>query len=159
MKKLKGGVLRTNKGFSILDILIVILLAAVIAALVTPKLKKDKENENRTEAREKMMVIAAALDEYFLTANGTFDIESFNAFRDSVILNNIKIAPEDTLRPARFYTDDFANLSNFLPEGFENSSPPNGKNFMIFSKDSSYYVIYDPNGYGTVLNGKPLWME
>ena len=33
----------------------------------------------------------------------------------------------------------------------------NNKEFKIYFKDSSYYAIYDPNGHGTILNGKALW--
>ena len=156
--------MRNNKkGFSVLDILIIVLIVAVILALLIPKLKKDQSIEDEKIARERMVLIAAAMDSFYHTAGYTIglteEVET-DSLADSLAeeseIEQTEEAVEDSLPKIYYlYTDDRKKLN--LPEDFRAVSPPNDKEFKVFFKDSSYYAIYDPNGHGTVLNGKALW--
>ncbi len=156
--------MRKDKGFSILDILIFVLIIAVLVALILPKMKKDEKAENQKIAREKMTQISEAMDEYFKTAAGRIDPNAQAQETDTLAEGEeveTEEAEEDSIVITRVYTDDIEDLKEggFLPEDFEATSPPTGRYFKLFAQDSSYYAIYDPNGHGTVLNGKKLWEE
>lgn len=158
-----------KKGFSILDILIFVLIIAVLVALILPKLRKDTTAENQTLAREKMVIISDAMHQYFITAAGRIELPSEEELdtlaqeTPDSLLEEVELteeeAPEDTIRFSRLYTDDFKDLEGFLPDGFEPTSPPNGRYFKLFAKDSAYFAIYDPNGNGTIVNSKRLWAD
>jgi type II secretory pathway pseudopilin PulG len=156
-----------NKGFSILDILIAVLIVAVLAALIIPKKNKDREEAIKTESREKMKEIAKAQDLYFKTAGGKIDPDKVDALLDSLKVEREKAEaqrkksaqPVEIMSFERVYTNDVELLKPLLPQNFNPASPPNGKDYIIVVRDSTYYCIYDPNGNGAVLNGKALWEE
>ncbi len=154
----KGGILRKDKGFSILDILIFVLIIAVLVALIIPKMKKDEKAANQSIAREKMTVISDAQEQYFRTAAGRIDPDKVEE-PDTLAEGEEATEEADSIVIIRLYTDDFEDLKDFLPEDFEPTSPPNGRQFKLFAKDSSYFAIYDPNGHGTILNSKKLWED
>ncbi|MFP4459757.1 MAG: hypothetical protein ACLFSQ_09240 [Candidatus Zixiibacteriota bacterium] len=186
-----------KKGFSVLDILIIVLIIAVVLSLYFP-LKKEKIQESyMRESRLRLVIMNKAMETYYNTAGGEIDLDPIveEHVDDTTAVEQIEVSREavkeataptdssDTLGPRRYYTDDFeelkpflpeaewveekANLMNyevenieeFYPENFEPVSYPKIKDMQIFVEDSFYYVINDPNGHGTVLNGKFLWQE
>jgi Tfp pilus assembly protein PilE len=158
----EGGELKSIKGFSLLDILIVVLFLVMVAAIFIPKRQSDLENKYRKESRDKMMIISTAMDKYFTTAGGKINPDSL-AKVDTLAAKEAKDKNADKsevkVSIARLYTDDFELLKPFLPKDFSPTSPPNQKEYKIVYKDSTYFVIYCPNGYGTVVNGQALWED
>lgn len=56
---------RSDKGLILIDILIVILIAGIIAAIVIPQYAQKKEKEQTELSRQNMVELADAQDEYF----------------------------------------------------------------------------------------------
>lgn len=146
-----------RRGLMLLDVLIIILAVGVIASLLLPYLRTEREVKLRDICRNRMKMIAEAELKYFETAGGKIEQKSETA--DTVV--NVENAPEDADSTViRKFTKDIDELKKFLPQGsdtFNFVCPLDGREFIIIARDSFFYSISCPNGHGQVIMGTPTW--
>ena len=131
----------------LLDALIIVLGIGVIAALLIPKARQEKAEFLEKETRARMKLLSEAELRYFST--GGIPPSKADTTGDTT-------TTEPIVHP-HLYTTSFDSLKPFLPEKFQPVSPKDSTEFIIFARDSSYFVIVDPNGYGAVVNGQASW--
>ena len=131
----------------LLDALIIVLGIGVIAALLIPKARQERKEFLEKETRERMKLLSEAELRYFSTG-GVPPSEADTTGEAK--------ATQPAVHP-HLYTTSFDSLKPFLPEGFHPVSPKDSSEFIIFARDSSYFVIVDPNGYGAIVNGQASW--
>lgn len=116
-----------QKGISVLDILIVILIIAVIASIYFPIRKENLHRAYRTESRLRLVILNEAMQDFYKTAGGQIEIRRPIGTEDTAsAVDQVQISPEaaiaaaeeeipDSLLPERHYTEYFEDLQSFLP--------------------------------------------
>ncbi|HUL54784.1 MAG TPA: prepilin-type N-terminal cleavage/methylation domain-containing protein [Opitutaceae bacterium] len=67
-------VLRSGKGFTLVEIMIVVVIIGLLAAMAIPAFQKVRANSQDKTVLNNMRVIGAAADEYFMEY-GTYTVE------------------------------------------------------------------------------------
>lgn len=154
--------MRLRKGVTLLDALIIILAVGVIASLLIPYLRTEREVRLRNACRNRMQIISNLELKYFETAGGkinpaaeTADTSDTTAHKKS----NSKETKRDTSY-VRTFTKNIDELKKMLPESgdtFDFVCPLDGRPFVIVARDSFFFSISCPNGHGQVIMGSPTW--
>ncbi len=87
---------RRQRGFSLIEIMVVVLIIAVIAAIAYPSYQRAMERTRRADGREAIMRIAAAQERFFTNRNryatladlGLPNTSESNFYRITVALAN-----------------------------------------------------------------------
>ena len=69
---------RREKGFSIVEVLIVILVSVIVLALAIPSITRSRVNSNESYARETLKQIGMAAEEYSRNNNGLYPLSIAN---------------------------------------------------------------------------------
>ncbi len=157
--------MKGKSGISLLDVIILILVVGVIAALVIPMMREKDLVEAEKACRAKMELMNKAMVDFFSTSG------------DPALLNQPEkpVEPETTevATPApkgkgkeppvevkvRMFTDDMNLLKPYLPEGFDFKCPLDGQEYVVIVRDSVFYSISCKNGHGQVIKGEFTWEE
>ncbi|MEW6074911.1 MAG: prepilin-type N-terminal cleavage/methylation domain-containing protein [Candidatus Omnitrophota bacterium] len=67
-----------EKGFSVVEILIVVLVSAIVLALAIPSITRSRVNSNESYARETLKQIGMAFEEYSRNNNGLYPLSIAN---------------------------------------------------------------------------------
>ena len=148
--------MKKEKGLMLLDALIIILAVGVIASLVLPYIRTEREVRLRDKCREIMKMLSDAELKYFETAGGKINPQSE---KDDSASGKTSTEKGDTKYIRRF-TKDISELKRFLPEGTDTMNlvcPLDGRAYIIIARDSFFYSISCPNGHGQVIMGTPTW--
>ncbi len=153
-----------RKGLMLLDVIILILAVALTAALVTPKLRVEKEAKIKELSRQRMLWLSEAEMNYFETAAGRItpeEIESLEALRGEK--KKGAKSGEEEAPILRYFTDNVEDLIKFLPEDADTTDigvdPLDSREFIIVARDSFFFSISSPNGFGQIILGNPTWEE
>ncbi len=154
--------MRERKGIMLLDALIIILAVGVIASLLIPYIRTEREVRLRNACRNRMQIISNLELKYFETAGGkivpkaeTTDTSDTTAQKKLV---NKKDKPDTSY--VRAFTKNIDELKKMLPEGgdtFDFVCPLDGRPFVIVARDSFFFSISCPNGHGQIIMGSPTW--
>ncbi|MCK5832040.1 hypothetical protein KAH81_00050 [bacterium] len=156
-----------KSGISLLDVIILILIVGVIAALIVPKMKKNEIEEAEKECHARMETLNSAMVDFFSTYG---DTSLLHASDEPAEPETTEVAEEDakdneneeeTVEKAkvRLFTNDIELLKPFLPEDFIAKCPIDGKEYIIHARDSIFYSISCPSGHGQVIKGQFTWEE
>jgi len=159
-----------RSGISILDIVILILIVGVIAALVIPSTRMQKKEQAVVDCHEQQLAISEAMMRFFSTAGDTSllniskEPEPDTLAADSSGKTSEEIAEEeteeDTTRIIRVFTEDTVLLRPYLAEKFSFSCPLDGDDYIVIARDSIFYSISCQNdGHGQVIKGRATWEE
>ena len=157
-----------KSGLSILDVIIIILIVGIIAALLIPKARMNKVATAEKECRGRLTEISNAMMKFFTTAGDTAKINQPDVSPvpvDSTVKAEVKKAVkkgkavQDSIPPAppRLFTDDAKLLKPYLPDSFKFECPLDGKSYIFIARDSVFYSISCPNGHGQIIKGEPTW--
>lgn len=147
-----------RRGLMLLDVIIIILAIGVVATLLLPKIRTDKEVRLREACRQRMMLISEAEMKYFETAGGRLAPDTTDTTKQETKKKSKKSKKQEII--LRKFTDDPEILKKFLPEGadtFDFVCPLDGRAYIIVARDSFFYSISCPNGHGQVILGNPSW--
>lgn len=157
--------MNSKSGISILDVVIIILIVGVIAALVIPKTRMEEKEQALIACRDQQLAISEAMMRFFTTAGDTslLTVVEKPAEPDTTEEGE-KIVPltdePDTLLPKRLFTDDTTLLRPYLDENYSFTCPLDGDAYIIIARDSVFYSISCPNdGHGQVIKGRATWEE
>ncbi|MBN2542801.1 hypothetical protein JXI42_08015 [bacterium] len=150
-----------RRGISLLDVIILILIVGVVAALTIPYLRKEKEQNYEETCRLKLKILAEAELNYYIsggqiedttvidTTDGEEDVEE-----EEEVIHHV-------------YTDDIMKLMPFMPDNIDGipikadtidfKCPQENSMYIFTVKDSLFYSITCPNGHGVVVNGAYSW--
>ncbi len=159
-----------RSGVSILDVVILILMVGVIAALVIPKTRMQKKEQAVVKCHEQQLAISEAMMRFFTTAGDTtlLNIEENPAEEtdstaeaegagEEVIEEE---AEEDTIPEIRLFTEDTTLLRPYLDKKYSFTCPLDGDEYIIIARDSIFYSISCQNdGHGQVIKGRATWEE
>ncbi len=157
-----------RNGISLLDVVILILIVGVIAALVIPNTRMKKAEEAKIRCQEQQMAINEAMVRYFTTAGDTMllkvKVETAEVDSSDSTGSEEEVATEeaegDTMPPIRMFTEDTTLLRPYLPAEYSFTCPLDGDAYIIIARDSSFYSISCPNdGHGQIIKGRPTWEE
>ena len=62
--------MKKEKGFTLIELMIVVVIVAILAAVAIPSYQNSIQKTRRAEAKEALTRIAAAQERYFFTNNG-----------------------------------------------------------------------------------------
>lgn len=65
----KIGVIKSDNGFTLIEILIVVAILGVLAAIALPAYENNVLRSGRAEAKGELMIVASDLERYFSTNN------------------------------------------------------------------------------------------
>jgi type II secretory pathway pseudopilin PulG len=157
-----------KSGISLLDVIIIILIVGVIAALVMPKTREKEKLEAERKCRENMELINKAMVDFFSTGGEMSLLEEGEEVADTTESGEEKESieskeeaeegAEEEIKP-KLFTDDIELLRPYLPDDFELKCPLDGKEYIIHANDSVFYSISCPNGHGQIIKGELLWEE
>lgn len=156
--------MKKNSGISLLDVIILILIVGVIAALLIPKARLEKEEQSMIKCRERMLMISDAEMEFFATRGDTTELnpDLKETSEDTLELteeNEDVDSEEEVEERPHLFTDDLELLKPYLPDSVELVCPLDGKEYIIIAKDSVFYSISCPNGHGQVIKGRETWED
>ena len=153
--------MRMRKGLMLLDALIIILAVGVIASLLMPYLRTEREVKLRNACRNRMQIISNLELKYFETAGGKISPEEEKAdTTETAEKSKDKKAEKDTTTYIRTFTKNVEELKKMLSEEedtFDFVCPLDGRPFIIVARDSFFFSISCPNGHGQVIMGSPTW--
>lgn len=154
-----------KSGISLLDVVIVILIAGVIAALVIPRTRLHRKEQAETDCRIKMLAISDAMMRFFTTSGDTtlLNIDETPTPLDTTEAAEVDEEKEDDegeekVKP-KLFTDDVDLLKPYLPDTFQFTCPLDGEPYIINARDSLFYSISCPNGHGQIIKGQATWEE
>ncbi len=150
-------------GISLLDVIILILIVGVIAALVIPKARLRKTEKARVDCRTQLTTISDAMMRYFSTSGDTslLNLEAQEEPVDSADTTEEETeveSEEEELSP-HLFTDDTTLLRPYLSDEYSFTCPLDDKPYVIIARDSIFYSISCPNNHGQVINGQVTWEE
>lgn len=159
--------MNSKSGISLLDVIILILIAGVIAALLVPKARLQKIERAEVKCRITMQNISDAMMKFFDTAGDTTLLHPKPAPVDTTPKppqppkkGKKTTAPIDTLPPIqRLFTDDTTLLMPYMPKGSHFVCPLDDRPLIILARDSLFYSISCPNGHGQVIRGQATWED
>jgi len=128
MKKMNAK----NKGFTILEILVVLAVLAILIGMAVPRIKGMQEQANIAKVKSELKTIQTAIESYYINKNNIYPDSSNNITKD--------ILADDTIPQI---------LSGVLYDPF---APAGTEYIYIKSDNGQYYVIYSvgldglPNG-------------
>lgn len=159
--------MKSRSGFSVLDIVILILIVGVIAALVIPKTRLKRKEQAEINCRERMTTVSEAMLKFFTTGGDTMLLP--RNLQEETADDTLAEAGEETaeeeaeeeeeeMRP-HLFTDDMEELAPYLPDTFKAICPLDGEDYVIHTKDSVFYSISCPNGHGQIIKGQATWED
>ena len=153
-----------KSGISLLDVIILILIVGVIAALVIPKTREKEKLEAEMKCRENMELINIAMVDFFSTSGDLSLLEEGGEVVDTtesgeeVESKEDEEGAEEEVKP-KLFTDDIELLRPYLPDDFDFKCPSSGKEYIIHARDSIFYSISCPSGHGQIIKGELSWDE
>ena len=150
-------------GISLLDVIILILIVGVIAALIIPKARLRKTEKARVDCRTQLLAISDATMRYFTTCGDTslLNSEIEKEPDDSVVAaeKKLEVETEEEEPMLHLFTDDTTLLRPYLADEYSFTCPLDGKPYVIIARDSIFYSISCPDNHGQVINGQVTWEE
>lgn len=139
-----------RQGIGLMDVVIVILIAGVIAALLAPKGQIKREEKSEIVCQRRLKTISEAEIAYF--AHGGVQKP------DSVVPDSER---------TNVYAEEIQELRSFMPDTIDGKGinpdtiglrcPLDNKKYIITIQDSVLFNISCPNGHGVVVNGSYSW--
>lgn len=159
-----------RSGVSILDVVILILIVGVIAALVIPRTRMREKEQAKIACHEQQLAISDAMMRFFTTAGDTSllnidttatEVEDTTAEEEETeMAKETEEAVEDTIPTIRVFTEDTTLLRPYLDEKYSFTCPLDGDEYIILARDSLFYSISCQNdGHGQVIKGRATWEE
>ena len=94
-----------NKGFTIMELLVVLMLIALLASIVTPVVTKSIVRANESTLKENLFIMRKAIDDYY-TDNGRYP-EHLEQLTENKYLRFIPVDPTtDQIQWDFSYTDN-----------------------------------------------------
>ncbi|MBN1756035.1 type II secretion system protein [bacterium] len=156
-----------RKGITLLDVVILILIVGVAAALILPHIRKAETERLEQMCRLRMRILADAELTYYLS--GGLLPEIADSIPDSTLDDSkeIIVDKEEEIELIHLYTDDIEKLKPFMsdnaggiPVSLDTISfvcPLDNQEFIFIVEDSLFYSISCPNGHGHVIKGNFSW--
>lgn len=156
-----------RSGVSILDVVILILVIGVIAALVIPKTRMEKKEQAIVECHEQQLAISEAMMRFFTTAGDTTllnieenPVEETDSTAEVEDTGEEVETEEDTIPEIHLFTEDTTLLRPYLDNKYSFTCPLDGDEYIIIARDSIFYSISCQNdGHGQVIKGRATWEE
>lgn len=160
---------KKEKGIELLDIAIIILIAAVVFAILTPKFREQKKMKIAEECRKEIRALSEAEFRFYRENwRKTFISPDSLAKLDSlarVYKKKGKKPPfeiPDTTKVEKIFTDDINKLKEYLPSWAETLSidgkcPLDGREYIFVVRDSTFFSISCPNLHGESVKGIYSW--
>ncbi|HHS50782.1 MAG TPA: hypothetical protein ENN07_06670 [candidate division Zixibacteria bacterium] len=149
-----------KSGISLLDVIILILIVGVLAALLIPKAREGKLLEAEAECRERMTSINNAMLSFFDTFGDTTLLHAPVEPDSAEAEAKTKAEKADSAKvKVKLFTDNVDLLKPYLPDGFAFKCPLDGEEYIIHARDSLFYSISCPNGHGQVIYGRFTWED
>lgn len=159
-----------RSGISILDVVIILLIVGVIAALVIPKARMEKKEQATIACREQQLAISEAMMRFYTTAG---DTSLLTLHEKPVEPETTEVATEPapkgkqpaevvdtTTPPPRLFTEDTTLLRPYLDPKYSFKCPLDGQEYIVIARDSIFYSISCQNdGHGQVIRGRATWEE
>ncbi len=149
----------------LLDVIIIILAAGVIASLLLPYLRTERDIKIRDECRQRMKLLSEAELKYFETAGGKINPEQKDTAQADTTKAEKKSAKKGEKEKSeeqivRVFTKDVKELQKVMPNvKLEDTCPLDGRKYIIVARDSFFFSISCPNGHGQIIMGTPTWEE
>jgi len=151
-----------RSGISLLDVVILILIVGIIAAILIPKTRLQKAEQSLVKCRAQMMAISDAMLKFYTTRGDTslLNIGETGESEDTTAGAEAETtSTKEELKP-HLFTDDTTLLRPYLPEEYSFTCPLDGDPYVIIVRDSIFYSISCPNGeHGQVIKGQATWNE
>lgn len=130
---MQGGYLRDRAGLTLIEMLVVLFIISLFAALVGPNLFKKKSQAQEQTAQHQMQILAVALDTYNL------DVGDYPDSLEGLIESTVEKWNGPYLRPPRIPNDPWGK-----PYVYERLD--DGKNFDLYTstkdgKEIRYGVV------------------
>jgi general secretion pathway protein G len=113
---------RRNKGFTILEILVVLSVVAILIGIAVPRLKGMQDNANRTKAKSELKMLQTAVESYYINTSP----HAFPASSTTIAATSLTTATPAIISTAPY--DPFAGTTTEY-------------NYLL-STNSKYYVIW-----------------
>lgn len=161
--------MKNEKGLELLDVLIIILIGAVIAAIMVPKIKGEKKKKIMDRCRTQIRALSEAEFRYYKDAwRSSLPSPDSLAKLDSLATaakkarKKVSFTLPDTINVVRVFTDDINKLKEYLPSwaetlAIDGKCPLDGKNYIFVVRDSLFFSITCPNGHGESVKGILSW--
>ena len=105
---------QSKKGFTLVEIMIVVVIIGLLAAMAVPAFQKVRENSQNKSVVNNMRQIVSAADQYFLE-NGVTTVDISNLFGSG---NYISAVNEAALQvAAEDYTDTITQGTDYVVTG------------------------------------------
>jgi general secretion pathway protein G len=125
LKRYALGSRRKNAAFTLIEMLVVVLILAILAALIVPRVVNRTSDAKRAKASSDIATLSSLLQQYRL------DNDNFPTTEDG--LNALRVAPSDAANWKGPYTTKEIPADPWGNEYVYESPGPNGEDFVIVS--------------------------
>ncbi|MBF0522286.1 MAG: type II secretion system protein [Candidatus Omnitrophica bacterium] len=123
-----------KKGFTLLEILVVISVIAILIGIAVPRLKGMQDEANSTKAKSELKTLQTAIESYYIHKSP----HAYPGTSDTIFVDSLQSATPQIIGTVALF-DPFAATGTEY-------------NYVRFGDNDQYYVIYSVgvNGNGTV---------
>ena len=136
----KTQFLRRNRAFTLIEMLVVVLILAILAALIVPRVVNRTSDAKRAKATSDIQTLSSLLQQYRL------DNDAFPSTEDG--LNALRVQPSDAQNWRGPYTTKEIPPDPWGHEYVYESPGPDGEDFVIIS----YGADGAPGGDGDAID-------
>lgn len=135
MRRLGRG-LSLRRGFTLIELMVVILIIAILAALIVPRIVNRAGDAKKVKAQADISTLSNALNQFRI------DCDRYPTTEDG--LNALRVAPNDVQNWKGPYTEKSIPLDPWGSEYHYEAPGPNGLDYWIVS----YGADQQPGGDG-----------
>lgn len=121
----KTQFLRRNRAFTLIEMLVVVLILAILAALIVPRVVNRTSDAKRAKAASDISTLSSLLQQYRI------DNDSFPTTEDG--LNALRVQPSDAQNWRGPYTTKEIPADPWGNEYVYESPGPDGEDYLILS--------------------------
>jgi len=143
--------LRSNKGFTILELLIVIAVIAILVGIALPRFKGMKDEGNYAKAKGELRTLQTAAESYRIHHTG-YPANLTTATLSAAVPQVVAVAPKDAFASANDYqyilNAPYYVIFSVGPNGTADITEINATTGAIDGPGDDIYVSNGPTGSG-----------